>query len=122
MGAGVWFQDEARSCLASTMEMSATETLWRGGAQSSLLSRNFLIGVRLPRLAGGHLRLGYPWQLNTSRTREHLASSMLRSSMRCAFSVSVLLAPSDWCRSRRGVVVDVTWEEERSGGKPLNAA
>ena len=120
MGAGVWFQDEVRSRLASAMEMSATDTLRRGGAQSSLLSRNSLIGVRLQCSAGGHLRWGCPWQLSISHTREHLALSMLRSSMRRAFSVSVLSAPSDWCQSRQGVVVDVTWEEERSGGKPLN--
>ena len=58
MGAGVWFQDEARSHFASAMGMSATDTLRRGGAQSSLLSRNSLIGVQLLRLAGGHLRGG----------------------------------------------------------------
>ena len=44
---------------------------------------------------------------------------MLSSPMRRAFSVSLLSAPSDGHRSQWGAVVDVTWGEARSGGKPL---
>ena len=43
-------------------------------------------------------------------------------SMRRAFSMSVLSAPSERRHSWWGVVVDVTWEEERSGGRPVKGA